>query len=894
MSDNILIDVSTTLENVNVEVLEASAASIGIEYFYPQGPAGPSIWGVITGTLSSQTDLWSYLSAETFSPSQLTAFLNTNAISLCSINVSGSILSAGTDLFDIFLTSETDSQILNYNTQTETLSISNGNAVSLSSLNNKNYVNTNFLPLSGGTISGSLYVLSSLYVLGSAFYVTAEDLIIKDPIIYIAEDNQTDSLDIGIMASWTNPPGYPIGYQHGGLIRRSDNKVWTLFSGASSEPLSGLNVEWSQQGILLEPLSAKFYGDIYGNRNVYGSLSSIGPVYGSNLNIESWNSALIPGVCYVISPSGTISFSVSADTNIDRGLVLQRAITTAVSGDLILVPAGTYDTTNILKDGVNYHFFAGAKINHTGVTNTPIFTSPVGGNINCKVGGFGTFVNNSGDVVSLKTGDTLFLEAAEIISTFNRAHINYGGQIYITAERIASLDGVLDIVSGTSHVNAKRLESLGAGYVSENDGGTLHITADYIYSAGDPIWLANGSTTYIRDCYITGGGTETILVDGNLNDILYITDCVINSTNPGAIDIYNGFKVYASNVRRADNTSLVTAGLSTITWDYSLSFNEATKELSLLPSNSISLSSLDQGTDLSTVTDYLSTNIILLSGATITTDLSAQGLIYSRSILPELPVPKILLKNGFTNIQYLSCLRTGNDTTDELGIGGNINLYTPPTLLVTDLTNETLSAYQIFIEMVIFKRLKHSQGAYQGKTYVVPSGQGSKPWGNFWNRSGSIGLYLESLGTVRFNQLPVTSTNQRIDLSPCLNTHFSEKKVQYADATDGTVKQIDLICPTKSKSASSILTTPYGRYGYETTYKPLYVAFRYIAWLPENNNGRGQIISGPLSPTIRIANNTFPFHINSYQSSVYGYPVVDLNTGDYPGSKHVFRCKFAR
>lgn len=64
MSDNILIDVSTTIENVNVEVVEASAASIGIEYFYPQGPAGPSIWGVITGTLSSQTDLWAYLSAD--------------------------------------------------------------------------------------------------------------------------------------------------------------------------------------------------------------------------------------------------------------------------------------------------------------------------------------------------------------------------------------------------------------------------------------------------------------------------------------------------------------------------------------------------------------------------------------------------------------------------------------------------------------------------------------------------------------------------------------------------------------------------------------------------------------------------------------------------------------
>lgn len=371
------------------------------------------VWGTILGVLSAQTDLWSYLSAETFSPSQLTAFLATNALTLCSINTTGQILSAGTDLFDIFLTTETESQTLSYIPSSYELSISNGNTVNLSSINSlfgsvsgkyeevyttvqsnssewehaysvattyqdasgtfatntnlnavsslltpltltntltgllvlnttfdnyqtdvanatatllptsiyqgasgfwqdastavqagssnwysasgaalnaaNSYTHAGFLPLSGGTISGPLYVLSSLYISGSAFYVNAQDLIVSDPIIYIAEDNQTDVLDVGIIASWTNSPGYPTGYQHGGLIRRADNKTWTLFSGATSEPLSGLNVEWSQPGILLEPLSAKFYGDIYGDRNVYGSLSSTSVVYASEGNSNQWN-----------------------------------------------------------------------------------------------------------------------------------------------------------------------------------------------------------------------------------------------------------------------------------------------------------------------------------------------------------------------------------------------------------------------------------------------------------------------------------------------------------------------------------------------------------------------------------------------------------------------------
>lgn len=115
---NVTIGLSTTPDNFQVSAFPNAA-----------------FWGNIIGTLSAQTDLWAYLSAETFSPSQLTAFLNSNNISLCSINVNGQILSAGIDLFDIFLTTETDSQTLSYTPSSYLLSISNGNTVNLSSIN---------------------------------------------------------------------------------------------------------------------------------------------------------------------------------------------------------------------------------------------------------------------------------------------------------------------------------------------------------------------------------------------------------------------------------------------------------------------------------------------------------------------------------------------------------------------------------------------------------------------------------------------------------------------------------------------------------------------------------------------------------------------------------------
>jgi len=61
---------------------------------------------------------------------------HTNKLSVSgSLETTGSILSAGINLFDIFLTSETDSQSLSFDESSQDLSISGGNVVSLSSIN---------------------------------------------------------------------------------------------------------------------------------------------------------------------------------------------------------------------------------------------------------------------------------------------------------------------------------------------------------------------------------------------------------------------------------------------------------------------------------------------------------------------------------------------------------------------------------------------------------------------------------------------------------------------------------------------------------------------------------------------------------------------------------------
>ena len=308
----------------------------------------------------------------------------------------------------------------------------------------------------------------------------------------------------------------------------------------------------------------------------------------------------------------------------------------------------------------------------------------------------------------------------------------------------------------------------------------------------------------------------------------------------------------------------------------------------------------------------LGSQYVKLSGGTMTGNLSSTALIYSRSVLPQLPTPKIVLGLGGsgligTAIQYLTGGNVG-DSPDgrnvNYGIASDmISIYNEPQLIVKDITEEMLSTYQIFIEMVIFKRRKwyrgHIRSTTRGMSFRVPVGNnGQKPWtNNFWTRSGGIGKALAASGIIRYNHLPVSYNTQTIDLTPCLNGHFVEKPVAYQDNTSGgryDVRYLNCIVPfgTRSTGAGggagpSKIGNGY-RFGYSSLYQPLYIAFRYIAWLPENNNGRGQIVDGPLSPTIRITNTRFPFLPNSYESSAKGFAVVDVNNFD----KKQFICKF--
>ena len=131
MADNITINIVDNPTNVSVG-LSTTPDIINIDTIM-----GGAIWGSITGLLSTQTDLWSQLSAKALSSQivpTITDYLSTNPILIESLDTRFEILSAGVNLFDIFITSAEESQTLSYNPATYNLSISLGNTVNLSSI----------------------------------------------------------------------------------------------------------------------------------------------------------------------------------------------------------------------------------------------------------------------------------------------------------------------------------------------------------------------------------------------------------------------------------------------------------------------------------------------------------------------------------------------------------------------------------------------------------------------------------------------------------------------------------------------------------------------------------------------------------------------------------------
>ena len=85
--------------------------------------------------------------------------------------------------------------------------------------------------VNGLKIDGNLNISGNLNVAGIETVFNTNNLNITDSLIYLADNNTGDVLDIGFVSAFTNG-----GYQHTGLVRDAGDGVWKLFANVVAEP----------------------------------------------------------------------------------------------------------------------------------------------------------------------------------------------------------------------------------------------------------------------------------------------------------------------------------------------------------------------------------------------------------------------------------------------------------------------------------------------------------------------------------------------------------------------------------------------------------------------------------------------------------------------------------
>ena len=92
-------------------------------------------------------------------------------------------------------------------------------------------IETNSITVDGNINAVNLTLSGDLNVNGTTTTVNSNTMNVTDPIIYMANGNQTNVVDIGMVGAFNDGT-----YQHTGLVKDSTDGIWKLFSGLTTEP----------------------------------------------------------------------------------------------------------------------------------------------------------------------------------------------------------------------------------------------------------------------------------------------------------------------------------------------------------------------------------------------------------------------------------------------------------------------------------------------------------------------------------------------------------------------------------------------------------------------------------------------------------------------------------
>ena len=113
-------------------------------------------------------------------------------------------------------------------------------------------------------VNGNLVVTGNISATGNITYINVSDLVVSDPLLFLAANNPGDTEDIGLVANYN--PGS--GNLHTGFARDYTDGTWKLFQGVTSDP--NTVIAWNEA--VMAPFKA---GSILSNATITANANMV-------------------------------------------------------------------------------------------------------------------------------------------------------------------------------------------------------------------------------------------------------------------------------------------------------------------------------------------------------------------------------------------------------------------------------------------------------------------------------------------------------------------------------------------------------------------------------------------------------------------------------------------
>jgi len=364
------------------------------------------------------------------------------------------------------------------------------------------------------TASGNVTILGNLTVNGNATTIFTNNLIVNDNIIYLANANPANSLDIGFAGHFTSNI-----YQHTGLVRQASSNSWKLFSNVIAEP--GNTIDFTnavydpiQTGNITAPY---FIGNgsqltglaaTYGNSNVASYITTYGGPINANV-ITGTANATVNGL--TVNTSGVFTTTVQAAGG------LQNTPIGNVAGQ-----ASTGSFTTITANG---NLTVAAITSNGTITATTIGAATIG---NASAIHTGASYYASGNYYGV-LGAASFANAATVTT------LSANGNITASAITVNNSVTVGTTLGVTGNATVGNLSTVGVivGNASPGAAGTISNAVGYLgipqnsQSTGYTLALIDQG----KHVYVTANSNVTIPANSSVSFPIGSTISVINAAN---------------------------------------------------------------------------------------------------------------------------------------------------------------------------------------------------------------------------------------------------------------------------------------------------------------------------------------------------------------------------